>query len=177
MPEEDSQLDLYVLHRAALVDYATPIAGSRAVAEDVVQEAWLRFSAAARQPRGAEQVILKPLGYLHRVVRNLALDGARRLAWEGAWRREAGAVVENHAHSPEQIHADREEVRRVADALAELPERTRRAFELHRIAGLTMPQIAAELGISVGLTHQLIRQAVTHCAERLDGPGPGQALS
>ena len=33
---------LFVEHRRSLIDYATRIVGSRAHAEDVVQEAWLR---------------------------------------------------------------------------------------------------------------------------------------
>src|SRR5687767_1062042 len=34
---------LFIEHRGSLVEYATRIVGSRAHAEDVVQEAWLRF--------------------------------------------------------------------------------------------------------------------------------------
>nr|WP_269807513.1 sigma factor [Pseudomonas sp. NMI795_08] len=66
-------------HRPALVDYATPIVGCRARAEDVVQEAWLRFS---RQPGDAD--IRHPASYLYRIVRNLALDQTRRTATEKA---------------------------------------------------------------------------------------------
>ena len=40
-------LALYLAHRGELVNYASAIVGDRGRAEDVVQEAWLRFGAAA----------------------------------------------------------------------------------------------------------------------------------
>ena len=65
----DSTLAIYIEHRDRLLTYAARIVRSRASAEDIVQEAWLRFSARARQ--GSE--IAQPQGYLYRIVRNLAL--------------------------------------------------------------------------------------------------------
>lgn len=78
-PVADDKLQLYLSHRAALLDYAAPIVGCRARAEDVVQEAWLRFS---RQDDSAD--IRHPASYLYRIVRNLALDQTRRNATEKA---------------------------------------------------------------------------------------------
>ncbi|MCS4064264.1 MULTISPECIES: sigma factor [Pseudomonas] len=75
----DEKLQFYLAHRAALLDYAAPIVGCRARAEDVVQEAWLRFS---RQQDDAD--IRHPASYLYRIVRNLALDQTRRTATEKA---------------------------------------------------------------------------------------------
>jgi RNA polymerase sigma-70 factor (ECF subfamily) len=51
--------------------------------------------------------------------------------------------------------------------MAQLPERTRIAFEMHRLGGCTLQQVANHLGISIGLVHQLVRTALTHCAEQL----------
>lgn len=75
----DQRLQLYLAHRVALVDYAVSLVGCRARAEDVVQEAWLRFS---RQ--GDNAAIHSPASYLYRIVRNLALDQLRRSATEKA---------------------------------------------------------------------------------------------
>src|SRR3546814_11129897 len=57
-----------------LLDYASKIVGDRSHAEDVVQEAYLRFDAAT-----AERSIGEPLSYLFRIVRNLSLDLRRRI--------------------------------------------------------------------------------------------------
>lgn len=164
---EEQRLSLYLAHRAALVDFATPIVGCRASAEDVVQEAFLRFVPAG--PERAEPIV-QPVGYLYRIVRNLALDWGRRLSAERR-RSDGGVVLEDvpaAAASPEQAACDRDELRIVAAALAELPERTRRVFEMHRLEGRTLQDIAGTLGISLTLAHQLVRRAITHCANRLD---------
>lgn len=164
---EEQRLSLYLTHRAALVDFATPIVGCRASAEDVVQEAFLRFVPAGA---GRAEPIAHPVGYLYRIVRNLALDWGRRLSAER--RRSDGAVVLDEVPaataSPEQSACDRDELRIVAAALAELPERTRRVFEMHRLEGRTLQDVADTLGISLTLTHQLVRRAISHCANRLD---------
>jgi RNA polymerase sigma-70 factor (ECF subfamily) len=160
------RLDLFLAHRSALIDYAQPIVGCRARAEDVVQEAYLRFAAATDR---ADDGILQPVGYLYRIVRNLAVDWARHLAQED---RPPPSVLEQvacAAPSPEQATVDRDRLRIVIAALAELPPRTRQAFELHRLHGATFPEVARQLGISVGLAHRLVKDALTHCASRLDG--------
>ena len=169
MTSDSVRLDLFLAHRSALIDYAQPIVGCRARAEDVVQEAYLRFAAATDRERPADDRILQPVGYLCRIVRNLAVDWARHLAQED---RPPAAVMEqiaSAAPSPEQAALDRDQVRIVIAALAELPPRTRRAFELHRLQGQTFPVIARRLGISVGLAHRLVKDALTHCADRLGG--------
>ncbi|THF66968.1 sigma-70 family RNA polymerase sigma factor [Pseudothauera nasutitermitis] len=163
MTDVNRKLDLYLTHRSALIDYAASIAGARATAEDVVQEAWLRFEHAA----GGN--FHNPVGYLYRIVRNLALDLARRTASEqhvpdGD---EELEVLPANTPSPETQVCDSNALRIVAEALAELPARTRTAFEMHRLGGHTLQEIAGHLGISVGLAHGLVRDALTHCAERL----------
>ncbi len=161
-----NKLDLYLSHRAALVDYAAPIVGCRSRAEDVVQEAWLRFSGRDEQGAGVNN----PVGYLYRIVRNLALDLTRRVATE---RRSPDgdailAEMPSAAASPEQQAASQDELQVISDALSELPERTRTAFEMHRLGGFTLQQVAAALGISLGLAHQLVHDALSHCADRLE---------
>ena len=47
--QDSTTLDLFMTHRGALVDYAAGIVGNHAHAEDLVQEAWLRFDKAARR--------------------------------------------------------------------------------------------------------------------------------
>ena len=164
---DPGRLDLFLAHRNALIDYAQPIVGCRSRAEDVVQEAYLRFAAATDRERPADERILQPVGYLYRIVRNLAVDWARHVAQE-----DPAAVMEQIASatpSPEQAALDRNQLRIVIAALAELPPRTRWAFELHRLQGETFPIIARRLGISVGLAHRLVKDALTHCADRLGG--------
>ena len=164
MPSDTTTL--FVEHRGSLVNYANRILHDRAGAEDVVQEAWLRFSAAADNGQ-----IVNPVSYLYRIMRNLALDWARRRSFEVP--RVADPVMESvpsDVPSAERILFYRDELREIADAIAELPERTRRAFTMYRLEGCTLQQIADHLGVSVVRTHQLVKEAILHAARRLDGP-------
>ncbi|MFK3771687.1 sigma-70 family RNA polymerase sigma factor [Pseudomonas sp. NPDC089406] len=161
----DEKLQLYLAHRPALVDYAAPIVGCRARAEDVVQEAWLRFS---RQADEAD--IRHPASYLYRIVRNLALDQTRRTATEKAQPGGDELLAELPAStaSPEQAVSQQSELAAISRALEELPLRTRTAFEMHRLGGHTLQQVANHLEVSVSLVHQLVRDALAHCLARLE---------
>jgi len=158
---------LFVEHRQELVDYAAGIVGSRTQAEDLVQEAWLRFDEVARQ-----RLLAEPLGYLYRIVRNLALDGQRR----GAREQRIFAPVEldvaaaaspDKPATPEAEALYRDQLRMLSVALDELPERTRIAFEMHRFGGSKLREIAEFLQISLPLAGVLVADAVQHCKERL----------
>lgn len=166
----DQRLGLYLAHRAALVDYAAPIVGCRATAEDVVQEAFVRFTGEAALVEVDH--VSQPVGYLYRIVRNLAVDWARRLSAQSYSKQVVPdsfmETVPAGTPTPEDYAAYREELAIVTRALDELPRRTRLAFEMHRLDGLTLKEVAGQMGISITLTHQLVRRAMTHCADRLD---------
>ncbi|AVJ95449.1 sigma factor [Pseudomonas aeruginosa] len=74
------------------------------------------------------------LSYLFQIVRNLAIDHYRKQALE-----------------------------HIADALTELPKRTRYAFEMYRLHGVPQKDIAKELGVSPTLVNFMIRDALVHC--------------
>jgi RNA polymerase sigma-70 factor (ECF subfamily) len=157
---------LFVEHRRSLVNYAAGIVGSTAQAEDVVQEAWLRFEKVSRQ-----RLLDEPLSYLYRIVRNLALDGRRKQARERRYfvpglELLAERVPEDRP-SPEAEAVGKGELRAVRAAMLELPERTRIALEMHRFGGATLNDIADYLDISVGLAHALVADGLEHCRARL----------
>src|SRR5262249_39113810 len=149
-----------------LVDYATSIVGSRDRAEDVVQEAWLRFDEVARQ-----RLLTEPLAYLYRIVRNLALDGQRAVVREKrllASEPATGPLASStFTPSPERVALYKDELRLLHEALAGRPERTRIAFEMHRLGGCKLREIAGHLDISLPLAHRLVADGIEHCRERL----------
>lgn len=158
---------LFVQHRGALVDYAAGIVGSRAQAEDLVQEAWLRFDEAAKK-----RFVSEPLSYLYRIVRNLALDNRRRVARErrvftGDDPESAAAASIERPSTPEAIALHRDQLEALMAALADLPERHRIAFEMHRIAGCTLREIAVTLGVSVSQAQVLVVEGIEHCKQRM----------
>lgn len=158
------------MHRTALVEYAAPIVGDRARAEDVVQEAYLRFVPSAGD---AAPALDQPLAYLYRIVRNLALDLTRRRAME---QRQQTAetlwwMLPPLARTPEQDMLHRRDLARVENVLAGLPARMRQALEMHRLGGHTLGEVAKALNVSVPTAHRLVRDALVAVALHIDPAG------
>jgi RNA polymerase sigma-70 factor (ECF subfamily) len=89
------------------------------------------------------------------IARNLYRDGQRR-----DWRaRELEPGLPDPAPGPEKAAGDRDALRRVLDALAQLPEADRAALLLSAQEGLTSDEIAATLGLSVAAVKVKIHRA------------------
>ncbi len=162
-------LTIFSENRRALIDYAAGIVGSRAQAEDLVQEAWVRFDEAT-----GRQFLNEPLNYLYRIVRNLALDGKRRLdvekrIFKGS-AEEAIAAFPDARPTAEAVVVHKDDLRLLQEALRELPNRTHVAFEMHRLKGCKLHEIAAVLGISVTAAQLLVMDGLEHCKHRLGWP-------
>lgn len=158
MPSDTTAL--FIEHRGSLVNYAARIVGSRAQAEDVVQEAWFRLNGIEDPGR-----IREPIAYLYRLVRNLAVDTRRTLRRETARsvpEATAFALPDEQA-TPEHVVAEKDELRAVLEALAELPERTRVAVRMNRIEGRKLRDVADHLDLSVTRTFNLIVEGIAHC--------------
>lgn len=154
---------MFVSLRGDLVTYASAIVGCRSQAEDVVQDAYLRFNEATN--KGIPQ---SPVSYLYRIVRNLAIDRIR------GWKRESEALplVELDqavtAHTPEDISLHRDELRHLTLALKSLDDRTRIAVIMHRVHGAKLREIADVLGISTSLAHGLVMKGMDTCRRHMD---------
>ncbi|MFM9271595.1 RNA polymerase factor sigma-70 [Halomonas elongata] len=156
--------DIMVSQRVRLRHAAMKILGSPDLADDVVQDAYLKITEAR-----SVFAIQRPMAYVHQVVRNLAIDRHRRRALEATFftAEEEGAGVAAPVGSPEATEIDRQELGIVVQALDELPVRTRRAFELYRMGGYTQREVAQQLGVSTTLVNFMIRDALTHCRTSL----------
>jgi RNA polymerase sigma-70 factor (ECF subfamily) len=162
--ERNELIALFMERRSRLIQQATRIIGCQCLAEDVVQETMLKICEG-----GIEEEIKSPAAYLFRMVRNLAIDCARRRSREMglATAEDASGELVAQCPCPEETMARCQALRLVAAALQELPERTRRAFERHRIEGVSQRDIAAELQVSPTLVNFMVRDAHNHCRARL----------
>lgn len=170
MKEGDATSLLYAAHRPALVRYATRILGSREAAEDIVQDAFLRFSPANTYGASAGQT----LAYLYRIVRNLCLDLIKRRRIE---MREQDSEppfwsMPRAVETPEETMLVSDEVRAIAAVLDRFPLDVRVALEMHRFGGYTLEEVAAHLGISVATAHRHVRAALVEIALRLGNGAP-----
>ncbi|MFC4159260.1 RNA polymerase factor sigma-70 [Chitinimonas lacunae] len=158
--------DAFIHHRRALVDAAARIVGCRWRAEELTQDAFIKLS-----ELDMAQPIERPLHYLFRMVRNHAIDSARRAALESRYHEpgdeEEIARLTGPWPSPENRLIQRETLAMLERALNRLPERTRHAFALHRIDGETQKSVAAQLGVSPTLVNFMIRDAHLQCQTAL----------
>jgi len=161
VPTDESRLKLYLAHRAQLIDYATPIVGCPAHAEDVVQEAYTRFVPALA-------IVNQPTSYLYRIVRNLALDLKRSLVSETRRNAMRAESIEPATPSPEEHAYYRDELRRVEEALATLPPKVKLAFQMHRLGGMTFDEIGKRLSVSTATAARWSKDAFNHVSERVE---------
>ncbi|CAB3719449.1 sigma-70 family RNA polymerase sigma factor [Trinickia soli] len=142
--------------RARLISIAYRMLGSRAEAEDVVQDAWLKWHAAASGE------LHTPLAWLTTVTTRLAIDRIRRLQSEQAaraseltqpWLDEQAPSAEDEA-----LHAST-----VSEAVKLLFERLsadeRAAFVLHEAFDCDYAQIAEVVGKTPAHCRQLAHRA------------------
>ena len=154
-------LQAFVDNRLILVKIAARITGCRSRAEDVVQDAFFRLQSAPQITSSFKA----QLSYLFQIVRNLAIDHYRKQALEQKYSgpEEEGLNVVIKGASPETSHINFSTLEHIADALTELPSRTRYAFEMYRLHGVPQKDIAKELGVSPTLVNFMIRDALVHC--------------
>lgn len=137
-----------------LARYAIRLTGDQDRGEDAVQEVFV----ALWKNRGALPAAEALSAYLHRAVRNRALNQLRgrrteALATDGV---DAPSVLPSA-----EVELTTSELSRVVEAaLRELPPRTEEIFRLSREDGLTYPEIAATLEISVKTVETLMGRAL-----------------
>lgn len=140
---------------------------SEDTAADLTQDTFLRVI--ARPPLDTAQKH-NPQGYLYQAARNLCINHQKREALiETVNLDDEEAVnIADPAPSPERIVHSRQCLVQTHQALCELSERTRQAFEMHRLGERTIAEIAEELGISNTRAWSLIREAYRHLIGRID---------
>lgn len=145
-------------HGAALVLFGRQWLPSRADAEDVVQEAFVRFWRARR--RAAD-----PTAYIFACVKRCALDWQRGL--RRRLRREvASARPERESLFIAPLEQD-ERRRRLEAAVSRLPDQQREVLILKIWGGLSFPQIAEALGIPANTAASRYRYALAKLREQL----------
>lgn len=143
--------DLVQVRGHALARYAALLTGSRAEAEDLLQEALVRCFGQVRPLRD----IIAAETYVRRAMLNVFLDGHRRRErWTGV--RHLIARPE-HVESPEVAAADRVSVE---SALASLRPRLRACVVLRFYDDLTVAEIAQRLGLAEGTVKRYLSDAV-----------------
>jgi RNA polymerase sigma-70 factor (ECF subfamily) len=147
-------------HADAGYSLALRICGRRALAEDIVQEAFLSlWRSASRYDRARGSVRSWVLSAVH----NRAVDQLRRAGAKGGRDVHDDAIAER-LPAREATDAEverRDEAGRVRGALAELPADQRQVIELAYFGGLTHNQIAETLDLPPGTVKGRMRLGLT----------------
>lgn len=175
MSGHDRLLQAYLKWRAPLLRFLQRRLGSAPDAEDMAQEVFVHYAALD----GAAPQHERP--YLYQIAQNLLRDGARRqaaspvstvLSLEDP---EVERQSQRDSIHPEHIQEHRQRIMRLEEALAELPEKQREAFVLHRFQGLTQDEVAENMGISRRMVVKHLSRAFAYCEMRVQGMPAGQA--
>lgn len=163
----DTVPDVFEEHRPVLMGVAYRMLGRVADAEDVVQEAWLRWSGADRSE------VREPRGYLVRVTTRLAIDRLRQVkargeAYVGPWLPEPyvtdfGDTVPDTAERAVLADSVSLAVLVVLESLSPLE---RAVFVLREAFGYPYADIAAMLERGEPAVRQLAGRARKHVEER-----------
>jgi RNA polymerase sigma-70 factor, ECF subfamily len=145
-------------HGAALVLLARQWVASRADAEDVVQEAFVRFWR-------SRQRAIDPAAYLYSCVKHCALD------WERSRKRQSRREEATARPEAEALFAgpleQGERLAAISTALGILPDNQREVVVMKIWGGLSFPQIAEALRISSNTAASRYRYALAKLREQL----------
>jgi RNA polymerase sigma-70 factor (sigma-E family) len=150
--------ELYLRNAPSALTTAYFLTGNRDLAEDLVQEAFVRVAGRFGHLRTPDAFP----GYLRRTMVNLFTSQLRRRALERDWVQRQPTVTVTFEGEPEM----RDDLWR---ALAVLPARQRAAIVLRYYEDLPEREAAAVLGCSTGAFHQLVTRATTTLRAHLAG--------
>src|SRR5262245_36570206 len=175
--DDDAFRRLVHRHERALTGFFWRRCFDRALAEDCVQEVFLRLV----RHRGTWRPEAKFTTYLYRIAENHWIDRWRSrqaapdvTSLETEVTDEGGtleAPVDAGVRRPEDAASDREIARCLCRALAALTEEQRQVFVLAETRGLRYADIGGALGIPVGTVKSRMHAATTRLKELLTSDG------
>ncbi|BDO43299.1 RNA polymerase sigma-70 factor [Cellulomonas sp. NTE-D12] len=172
----DPALEEFEAHRARLFGIAYRMLGSAADADDVLQDAWLRWQAADRS------AVQTPAAYLARTVTNLCLTAltsarARREVYVGPWLPEPVLTGPAGTDLGPLDHAEQRDS--VSFALLTVVERLsppeRAAYVLREAFAYSAAEVAELIGTSEANVRQLHARARRRVSEAGAGAAPREA--
>jgi RNA polymerase sigma-70 factor (ECF subfamily) len=155
---------IYEAHNARLFNFLLRLSRRRDVAEDLVEETWLRLVSRCGRLREDTQVDR----WLFTVARNLYYSYCRSRLVEASHAVDLIGLWPVPAPSPLEETARNETDRRLLAALADLPAVSREVLLLVGVEGLTPAEAAEVCGLSPEALRQRLRRARVQLAQRLD---------
>jgi RNA polymerase sigma factor (sigma-70 family) len=155
---------LYVDHHAWLVAWLTGRLRNAAEAADLAQDTFLRVLGREGETVGG---LREPRAWLTTIAKGLLLDHWRRREIERAYLDTLATLPEAVAPSAEDRYIVLETLVRLEALLDGLKPAWRSALLWARLEGLTLPEIAVRLEVSVATAERYLAKALRHCYDRL----------
>jgi RNA polymerase sigma factor (sigma-70 family) len=165
-PESETIEELFAALESPLLNYALRLAGEAGVAEDVVQEAFMRLHAQFVEVRD-------PRRWLYRTVHNLSLNHRRQagktvpLTLPGDEAASAANDTADPQPLPDEQIARWEGIGLVRLSLEGLDERSRELVRLKFNEELSYKQISARTGLNIGNVGYILHHALKTLADEL----------
>jgi RNA polymerase sigma-70 factor (ECF subfamily) len=153
---------LFAAEESGLLRYAMGLVGQRVIAEELVQETFLRFHQVADD-------VENPRGWLYRSLRNLALNHLRDRPRESALNEDDAPSHE--ALLPADLLGRDEAVGLVRLLLAEMKPADRDLIQLKYHEGLKYEEISRRTGLTVGNVGYRLHHLLKGLADNLRRAG------
>lgn len=154
---------VYARFRAPLFSFLVRLTGRAWLAEDLLQETWLRLARSAQDLPPDTQ--LRP--WLFTVARNLFVSHRRWTLLDGDRLRQLGLLPASQGESPFERAAANETQANLERALASLPVDQREVLLLVAVEGLAPSEAAQVLGLRPDALRQRLARARAMLSERL----------
>ena len=151
---------LFNTHSTVLRNYIYYKCGDYNLAEDIVQEAFIRLWNHCDKVNYDEALF-----YLKRIANNNFLNTVKHQKVVLNYSKFKGSEVNNE--SPEFLYEEKEFMKKLQDAIAVLPEKQREVFLLNRIDKMTYKEIAALLNLSVKAVEKRMHNALVILREKI----------
>ncbi len=152
---------LYREHHGALVALLQCRLSSRADAQEIAQEVYVRLLTMKDLAH-----LDTPRAFLFRMAINQSVDYLRKRAVRAGVPPEPPREDLHAAPLPEQHLWASQQWKRMQEALRELPARTQRAFVMHVVEGRDFGVVASDMKLSERMVRYHVSRALAHCRER-----------
>jgi len=160
---DDTSLEaLFARHRGALVRYFERRGYPIDVAEDYVQDVFIRIA------RSNLKNVENFEAYLFVAASNVAISHGRKLRVRHASEHDSihNLELDSEEASPARVLEGKEALSRLRFFLSEMKPRTREIFLLNRLHGLNYTQLATRFGLSVSAVEKHMSNALAHIRQR-----------
>lgn len=161
---------LFREHNRTLVGFLRARLQNEQEAKEIAQEAYVKL---LQLDEGRARGFLR--AYLFRVAANLAVDRLRQRRSRS--RLDQLDVFDDFLEdaTAERTAIARQELALLREAVDELPDKCRRAFQLHKLEDRPFPEVAAAMGLSERMVRKYIARALIYIRLRREGVSAAEA--